>query len=448
METLLKRFERPVPRYTSYPTAPHFSEAIGPVDYARWLKDIPEDQPLSLYAHVPYCDTLCWFCGCHTKITAKYEPIASYLEVLLKEVDLAVAALGQTRPVAHIHWGGGSPTILTPSDIERLAGKFTDNFDLTADAEFALEIDPRGVSEDLVAAIARAGFNRASLGIQDVNEKVQKAINRVQPMEENRALVEHLHKHGITRINLDLMYGLPFQTDDHIRRTVEEALTLEPSRIALFGYAHVPWMKSHMKMIKDETLPGPVARLRQSLIAAEELEKAGFVRIGLDHFARSDDPLAIAATNHTLSRNFQGYTTDRAEALIGFGASAIGSLPQGYIQNAAPIHDYRTAIEAGEFAIVKGIALDNDDRTRRAIISDLMCHMEVDLAAHATDPARALDQFASEWVALEEFERGGLLTREGTVLRLSETGRVFMRPIAAVFDVYLSTGKGRHSIAV
>lgn len=448
LEKLLKRYEQPVPRYTSYPTAPHFHEGIDAPTYGAWLRDLPEDLPLSLYAHVPYCDTMCWFCGCHTKITAQYQPIAAYLDVLLQEIDLVAKTLGSKRSTSHIHWGGGSPTILKPEDVIRLAGKLTSLFDLTSDAEFAVEIDPRGVSEDMVKAITSAGFNRASLGIQDVNLKVQEAINRVQTMEENRHLVDLLHKHGLDAINLDLMYGLPFQTDDHIRETVAAALSLEPSRIALFGYAHVPWMKSHMKMIKDETLPGPVDRLRQSLIAAEELEKAGLIRIGLDHFARADDPLAIAASSGNLARNFQGYTTDSASALIGLGASSIGSLPQGYVQNDPATHNYRRSIEAGEFATLKGVELDRDDRLRRSIINELMCHMEVDLSDILKIEDLPANYFATELAALAAYEEEGLLQIEDQSICLSEKGRVFMRPICAQFDAYLSSGKGRHSIAV
>jgi oxygen-independent coproporphyrinogen-3 oxidase len=448
LKALLERHEKPVPRYTSYPTAPHFHEDIGPDTYREWLSDIPSDVKLSLYAHIPFCDTLCWFCGCHTKITARYEPIAAYLEILLKEIALAGEVLGKGRPISHIQWGGGSPTILTPDDVRRLAGQFTSRFELTEDAEFALEIDPRGVEPELVKAIGEAGFNRASMGMQDANLKVQEAINRVQTMEENKRLADLLRANGIDRINLDLMYGLPYQTEDHIRTTVAEALTLDPSRIALFGYAHVPWMKTHMKMIKDDTLPGPVDRLRQSLIAADELVNAGFVRIGLDHFARPDDGLAIALKEGRLGRNFQGYTTDKSTALVGFGASAIGSLPQGYVQNTLPVHEYREAIEAGQFAVAKGVAVDKDDLLRREIINELMCHMKVDV-----DPI--LERFGlekgylnAELDTLKGFEDEGLITRQANAIDLTETGRIFMRPVCATFDAYLSKGKGRHSAPV
>ncbi len=445
---LLERYEKPVPRYTSYPTAPHFHDGVDAAVYSGWLKDIPRDTPLSLYAHVPYCDTLCWFCGCHTKITARYEPIAAYLDLLLKEIDLIADITGEGRPVSHIHWGGGSPTILTPDDVKRLAGRFTSHFELTEGAEFALEIDPRGVKPELVEAIAESGFNRASLGIQDVNQKVQEAINRVQTDEENKTLIELLRKNGITRVNLDLMYGLPFQTEAHVRTTVKTILDLEPSRIALFGYAHVPWMKTHMKMIKDETLPGPVERLNQSLAAADELMKAGFVRIGLDHFAREDDPLAIAAMSGTLARNFQGYTTDSASTLIGFGASAIGSLPQGYVQNNPAIHDYRKSVEASIPATAKGVALDADDRMRRELINELMCHMEVDVEVVLNKHKMPVETLDIELASLSEFERDGLMTQTGRHIKLTETGRTFMRPVCATFDAYLGKGKGRHSAAV
>jgi oxygen-independent coproporphyrinogen III oxidase len=447
-EALLKRFDQPVPRYTSYPTAPHFHDGIDGGAYKTWLEELPQDRPLSLYAHVPFCDTLCWFCGCHTKITQKYEPVASYLEVLLKEIELVANILGKGRSVSHIHWGGGSPTILNPADVQRLGLAFTSNFTLTPEAEFAVEIDPREVGEDLVAAIADAGFNRVSLGLQDVNPKVQEAINRVQPMSINRKMADMLHAHGITALNLDLMYGLPYQTEDHIRTSVREALTLNPSRIALFGYAHVPWMKTHMKMIKEETLPGPAARFQQAEIAAEELVKAGFVRIGLDHFAHPDDSMAKALAKNDLHRNFQGYTVDDAAALIGFGASAIGSLPSGYVQNHLATHKYRDDVEAGRLPVAKGIALDDDDRARRAIIGELMCHMRVDLKSCGAEHGFLPEDFSAELTKMDEFEEAGLLERDGDVIVLTEVGRIFMRPVAATFDSYLGKGKGKHSAAV
>jgi oxygen-independent coproporphyrinogen-3 oxidase len=456
INALLKKFDQPVPRYTSYPTAPHFHDGIDAEKYRQWLEALPEDRTLSLYAHIPFCDTLCWFCGCNTKITQKYEPVSSFLEVLLKEIDLVADVLGKGRPkshkVSHIHWGGGSPTILTPVDIKRLGDAFTSNFTLTPDAEVAVEIDPREVGEELVAALAEAGFNRASLGLQDVNLKVQEAINRVQPMSVNRHMVEMLRAEGITALNLDLMYGLPYQTEDHIRTSVSEALSLGPSRIALFGYAHVPWMKTHMKMIKEETLPGPDARFAQAEIAAEELVKAGFIRIGLDHFAHPDDSMAKALAADSLHRNFQGYTVDDAAALIGFGASAIGSLPSGYVQNHTAVHDYRRDVEAGKLPIAKGVALDADDRLRRDVISELMCHMKVDLDDLTARHGFTTDYFTSELEKMTEFEEAGLLTRDGDTLTLSETGRIFMRPVAATFDSYLAKtkgqGAGKHSGAV
>ncbi len=448
INTLLKRFDQPVPRYTSYPTAPHFHDGIDAATYQAWLEALPQDKPLSLYAHVPFCDTLCWFCGCHTKITRKYEPVAAYLEVLLKEVDLVAGVLGKGRSVSHIHWGGGSPTILSPRDVKRLGKAFTSNFTLTPDAEFAIEIDPREVEEDLVAAVAEAGFNRVSLGMQDVNPKVQEAINRVQTMEVNHHMVDMLHAHGITALNLDLMYGLPYQTEDHIRTSVAQAMTLKPSRIALFGYAHVPWMKTHMKMIKEDTLPGPEARFAQAEIAAEELIKAGFLRIGLDHFAHPDDSMAKAFQADNLHRNFQGYTVDDAAALIGFGASAIGSLPAGYVQNHAATHQYTEAVEAGILPVGKGIALDDDDRVRREVISQLMCHLKVDLDDVTARYKIAPNYFAAELDKMAEFEDAGLLTRKGNAIALTETGRIFMRPVAATFDSWLGKGQGKHSAAV
>jgi len=449
---LLKRFDRPVPRYTSYPTAPHFHEGVDGAVYRSWLAELPHEQPLSLYAHIPFCDTLCWFCGCNTKITQRYEPVAAYLDLLLQEIELVAGVLGTKRAASHIHWGGGSPTILKPADIKRLGSALTAHFTLTDRAEFAVEIDPREVGEALIAALADVGVNRVSLGLQDVNLIVQEAINRVQPMTVNRQIVRMLRGHGINAVNLDLMYGLPHQTEENVRTTVREALSLDPSRIALFGYAHVPWMKTHMRMIKEDALPGPEDRLRQAEAAAEELERAGFVRIGLDHFAHADDPMTRAMQDGTLQRNFQGYTIDDAAALIGMGASSIGALPQGYVQNHTAMQQYRDAIDAGHLPTAKGIALDDDDRARREIIRELMCHLEADLGAVAQTYGLPPNAFTPERAAMAEFEEAGLVSCKGERIALTEQGRLFMRPVAAVFDRYLNKtkgqGKGKHSVAV
>ncbi|MFQ5845186.1 MAG: oxygen-independent coproporphyrinogen III oxidase, partial [Planctomycetota bacterium] len=301
---ILAKYDRPVPRYTSYPTAPHFHDRIGPQAYADWLAEIPPDEPLSLYVHIPFCDSLCWFCGCHTKIVRRYAPVRDYLEVVGRELDLLVERLGGPRRLRHLHFGGGTPTILEPRDVREVGRLLHRHFTFGEETDFAVEIDPREVRREMLAAWADIGLTRASLGVQDVNPDVQEAVNRIQPFEVTARVVEWLRASGIRGINFDLMYGLPLQTAEHLLVTVDKALTLEPERLALFGYAHVPWMKRHQRLISDSDLPGARDRLIQSEAAHGRLAAAGYVPIGLDHFARPDDPLARALENGTLHRNF------------------------------------------------------------------------------------------------------------------------------------------------
>ena len=447
-DALIAKYGGPVPRYTSYPTAPHFSEAVGPADYGDWLAKVSADTKLSLYLHVPFCDTLCWFCGCHTKIVRRYEPVAAYFEVLIEELRLVADRLGGRRPVQHVHLGGGSPTILSGDDHARLAAVLRRHFDLQPDAQVAIEIDPRGMTENDVAALAAAGVNRASLGVQDIDARVQQAINRIQPFEETAAVVEMLRAAGIEALNLDLMFGLPHQTVDGLGRTVERALTLAPNRIALFGYAHVPQMKSHMRLIPEDALPDSAERWAQQDAAAERLIAAGYWQIGLDHFARPDDSLARALDGGHLRRNFQGYTDDRAPVLIGLGASAIGELPQGYVQNQVPMRAYAKAVQAGALATAKGIALSADDRLRRAVIERLMCELAVDLDQICAEQGADGSDFGPELARLAALEQDRLVERDGRMIRITEAGRPLLRSVACVFDRYLGRGQARHSQAV
>ena len=291
---LLAKYDRPVPRYTSYPTAPHFHAGIGPAACRDWLAEVPAGLPVSIYLHVPFCQELCWYCGCHTTVARRYRPIAEYLELLLRELELVADALGGRRPVAHVHLGGGTPTMLAPDDLRRLGERLRERFAITADAEVAVEIEPRPLAPDTVGALAAIGVTRASLGLQDVNPEVQRAINRWQPFEVTERAVDWLREAGIRGINLDLIYGLPHQTVARVLRSVEAALSLRPDRVALFGYAHVPWMKRHQRLIDEAALPGPMERAAQLEAAAARLGEAGYVAIGLDHFALPEDSLARA----------------------------------------------------------------------------------------------------------------------------------------------------------
>jgi oxygen-independent coproporphyrinogen-3 oxidase len=447
-DKLLQAYARPVPRYTSYPTAPHFSDAVGTSVYADWLGRLRVGASLSLYAHVPFCDTLCWFCGCHTKITRRYRPVAEYLAGLKKEIA-AVAELTDSRcKVRHMHWGGGSPTILKGEDLRALADALRAAFSFDAAAEFAVEIDPRGLTDDQLDALAAAGVTRASVGVQDFNPDVQKAINRVQPFAETRDVIAGLRARGIAAINIDLMYGLPHQKPAGIAETIDKVLTLGPDRIALFGYAHVPWMKRHQQMIPQDSLPGVDERFSQAEFSARLLVDAGYRRIGLDHFARPDDPLSKAAANGTLRRNFQGYTTDAADALLGFGASAIGRLPEGFVQNQVPIADYLRHVEETGLATARGYGFTADDLRRAHLIERLMCDMSLSWSQIERRIGPAFDLRAEAEEPLSAFARDGLIAMSRDGFAITERGRPFVRTICAAFDAYLKDSGARHSIAV
>jgi len=445
---LLARYDRPVPRYTSYPTAPQFHAGIDAAVYRRWLGELAPEAILSLYLHVPFCRRLCWYCGCHTTVARRREPVAEYLSLLLAELDLVSDALGTRHAVGHVHFGGGTPTILAPDDLLRLGLRLRRSFDVRPDAEIAVEIDPRELDEATVAALAEIGVTRASLGVQDVNPVVQRAINREQPFELTERAAARLRAAGIRDLNVDLMYGLPYQTEARVLRSIDAVLGLSPARIALFGYAHVPWMKRHQRLIEETALPDQAARAAQFEAASARLLDAGYVAIGLDHFARPDDALAIAQREGRLHRNFQGYTTDAAPALIGCGASAIGSLAQGYVQNAVPLPEYREAIRSGRLATVRGIEIDDEDRLRRAVIERLMCQYGVDLDELCRHFAWPVDRFAPELETLARFEADGLVRIEGHEVRVEPPGRPLVRSVCAIFDRYLERGQGRHSRAI
>ncbi len=443
---LLAKYDQPVPRYTSYPTAPHFHAGIDAAAYGRWLEALDPALPLSLYFHIPFCDSLCWFCGCNTRVVNRYEPVSTYFELLKREIALVAEKLGR-RTVSHMHFGGGSPTMLSPDDIRRLGDFVWGLFDRTPDAEIAVEIDPRGLQYETVRAFAEIGVNRASIGVQDVNRQVQEAVNRIQPLSSTAEAMAALRAEGVDRINIDLMYGLPFQTVSRVLHTVECILPLRPDRLAVFGYAHVPHMKPHMNLIPGHALPGRDERFRQQQAIAGRLVEAGYARIGLDHFAKDSDPLVPALREGRLHRNFQGYTVDPAEVLIGFGASAIGALPQGYIQNVTAMPEYRKAIGEGRLPVARGIELTPEDRLRRAIIEQIMCHMKVDLTAMQQAAGLALDLDA-EHTALAALAGDGLVKLDGDILTVPEEARPLMRSIACMFDAYLATGKAKHSRAV
>ena len=440
--------ETAAPRYTSYPTAPQFKQDVTANRYASWLSALPEAARLSLYIHVPYCAQLCNYCGCYTKAVRRRDPIDDYAERLLEELTLLGPHIGG-RKLAHLHWGGGTPSILGSNWIAGIHTKLGEIFDSTGACEHAIELDPRHVSRELVESLAGIGVNRASLGAQDFTASVQRAIGRIQPFEMVGRSIAALRNAGIERINLDLMYGLPRQSVEDIRRSAALAASLRPQRLAYFGYAHVPWIRKHQRLIDEATLPGAAERLEQAEAARETLVAAGYVPIGLDHFALPHDELAEAARVGALHRNFQGYTTDQADALIGIGASAISRLPQGYVQNLPDIGRYAGAIASGQFATARGLALSADDRLRGRIIERLMCDFSIDLEAMASkNDFAAIDGFTRELQALNPLEAEGLVRRDGKRIVVTEKGRPFVRLVAAVFDAYLPNSSARHSIAV
>ena len=445
---LAKKYAAPVPRYTSYPTAPHFSPFTDKELYGAWLQELDPAKPVSLYLHVPFCNQMCWYCGCHTKITKKYAPIAEYADALRAEIRTIVKALPAKMRVSHIHWGGGTPSILSAEDFKSIMAMIDEHFEMLPDAERAIEIDPRTADAAKIQALAEAGINRASLGVQDFNPVVQEAINRVQSFEMTADVVKALRANGIEKINFDLMYGLPLQGVADVIRTVELSHELKPDRVALFGYAHVPWMKTHMKLIHDEDLPGTDQRVQQAISAAEELVELGYVQIGLDHFAAPHDEMAIAHKARRLHRNFQGYTTDAADTLIGIGASSIGSLPQGYVQNVVPIGDYKKLVLNNGFSVAKGITVSTDDKIRRDVIERLMCDLTVDLFEVLAKHGETPEFFDEEIARLKSFQQDGLITIESGRVTVSEQGRYLVRTICAVFDTYLQNGAGKHSRAV
>jgi oxygen-independent coproporphyrinogen-3 oxidase len=444
---ILRYADARVPRYTSYPTAPQFTPAVGEGEYRAWLAAVPAAATASLYLHVPFCQSMCWYCGCHTKVAARDAPVQAYLAQLEREIALVAAALPAGVRVGHIHWGGGTPTIAGPEGFRRLMRHLRERFRLAA-AEVAVEADPRALPPDMVEALAEAGVTRVSLGVQSFDAKVQASINRVQDFGAVLHSVVALRRAGIPGLNLDLMYGLPDQTAAGCAETAGLAAALRPDRLAVFGYAHVPWMKPHQRLIDEAALPDAAARLDQFAAIAARLAAHGYRAVGLDHFARPEDGLARALAAGRLRRNFQGYTDDASDALIGLGASAIGTLAEGYVQNTPSLNEYARRVEAGRLGTARGLRLSPEDRLRREVIERIMCTQRVDLAAVAHRHGFPDEVFARERETLARLAEEGVVRLDGPVVALAPDCRLLMRTVAAVFDAYLAQGAGRHARAV
>ncbi len=446
---IAKYFSARVPRYTSYPTAPHFSAEVDAKRYETWLSRIDPRSDLSLYLHVPFCRQMCWYCGCNMRVIARYSPVTSYVDTLIREIDLVARAVPQGVAVRHIHWGGGTPTALAPEDMIRIDQHVRSHFNIAAGAEIAVEIDPRTFTPENAVALGEIGCTRASLGVQEFDEKVQTSINRVQPVSMIEDSLRLLREQGVNAVNFDLMYGLPYQTAATLRQTVEQAAVLGPDRIALFGYAHVPWMAKNQRMIPEEALPTPLMRFEQANAAGDALADHGYVRIGLDHFAKPDDSMAVALREGRLHRNFQGYTDDDGRTIVAFGASAISSLPDGFAQNIVETGAYSRAVNSGVLPIAKGIVFRGEDKMRGAIIERLMCDMEVDLDQIRKEYASGQGDFFEEMSQLRGLEEEGLVELKGNRVRVPEDARPALRVVCAVFDSYLAQSTElRHAAAV
>ncbi|MBP2234934.1 oxygen-independent coproporphyrinogen-3 oxidase [Sinorhizobium kostiense] len=439
--------EARLPRYTSYPTAPRFSPAIDDRTYGDWLSASAPERPASLYLHIPFCRSMCWYCGCHTTITQRDQPILDYLHMLREEVHLVSAKAKARLSIDHVHFGGGTPTIMRPEEFLALTELLREHFDFASAAEIAVEIDPRTLEPEMATALGEAGVRRASLGVQSFDPVVQKAINRIQSEGQTMEAVTRLRKAGVDSINFDLIYGLPHQTVDSCIATTEAAIKMAPERFAVFGYAHIPSFKKHQKLIDEKALADAEGRVAQAEAIAATLVAAGYRRIGLDHFALPNDSLATAQASGRLHRNFQGYTTDACETLIGLGASAIGRMRDGYVQNEVPPGLYAQRIASGRLATVKGYRLTAEDRLRASIIERLMCDFAVDVpalaSAHGFDPQMLLRGNAK----LAMLENDGILENADGIITLREGGRFLIRAAAAAFDAYIDQSGRTHSKA-
>ncbi len=438
---LLKKYDRPGPRYTSYPTAPQFHQNFSASTYEEELKRSNAEkpgEPISLYFHLPFCDTLCYFCGCTMIITRSRERIAHYVEVLKKEIEMVSSRIDSSRKVVQLHWGGGTPTYLNPDEIADLMGHIHNHFSFDEKAEISVEIDPRGLSDEHLPVMREAGFNRMSMGVQDFNEKVQKTINRLQPEALTRRILEQGRKLGYESINLDFIYGLPYQTPQTFESTLDTILDINPDRLAMFNYAHVPWLKKHQNVIPENELPSADNKLAMLKMIIERLTESGYVFIGMDHFAKPDDLLSVAMNNHTLHRNFQGYTTYAGAEVFAMGMSSISQLYNSFAQNHKDIKTYEKDVQEGRLPVHAGYQLDDDDKLRRFVIMDLMCNNR--LIKEDVNKRFGIDfdsYFADALEKLKPFTEDNLLVLEKDRIIVNKTGRLVIRNMAMAFDRYL-----------
>lgn len=443
LQRLLDTYARPVPRYTSYPTAPHFHADFTPADYQARLRQADAqrpDAPWSLYLHLPFCQQRCSFCACNVIVSPQRAPVLDYLDHIKREADLVAAHIPNRRTVRQLHLGGGTPTYFTPDELTGLLDHLLTHFTLTPDAEVGIEVDPRVTTVAHLEALAALGFNRLSLGVQDLDPDVQRAIGRTQLPAHTEDLIRAGRRLGMTSINVDLVYGLPHQTPSSFHKTLHRVLQWAPDRLAVYSFAYLPWIAGHQRAIDPDTLPDTPQRRALWATARSVLTDAGYLDIGMDHFALPDDALVVAQRQGHLGRNFMGYTTALAPDMIGLGISSIGYVGGAYVQNTRKLSAYRAALAQDQLPVLRGLALTDDDLLRADAIAALMCNLTLDRRALAArfgldDFDRALPDVASR---LEPLIRDGLLIDDGHTLRVTPTGKLFVRNIASAFDAYLN----------
>jgi len=451
---LIKKYDRPGPRYTSYPTAPHFTEEFTSEKYLDEIirtNNQVNAPDLSLYYHLPFCDTLCYFCGCNMIITRNRDRIKEYIKYLKNEIDLLRTYVASGRKVVQLHWGGGTPTHLDPDEITDLISFINTSFEIKADAEQGCEIDPRGLTREHLAALRNGGFNRISMGVQDFDSKVQKAVNRIQPEDMTRQVVSWVRELGFQSINLDLMYGLPFQTMESFEKTVDATIDISPDRIAVFNYAHVPWMKKHMNLINPADLPSAEDKLQILKMTIEKLTGAGYDFIGMDHFAKPTDELSIAQREKKLYRNFQGYSTHAGTDLYGMGITSISQVGKSYVQNKKREREYFDSLNDQTLPIERGVYLSDDDVLRRHVITKVMCDFELDFVSIENQFSIEFENyFGNALNGMKEFIDDGLVSLSNRKLEVTQMGRLLIRNIAMNFDGYIERkeDKARYSRTV
>lgn len=442
---LIAKYNLAGPRYTSYPTALQFSASV---DQGELLADsLAENGPLSLYVHLPFCESLCWFCACTTVITNNRDRADDYLDYLELELRLYRAHMRPGRLVEHLHFGGGSPSFLTFAQLQRLMAMLRANFTFAPNAELSIELDPRTLDEAKVALLAESGFNRASFGVQDVNPDVQRAVHRIQPSSMNRECIGWIRKYGIRSLNVDLIYGLPLQTVASFGATLDEVISYQPDRLAVFSYAHVPWVAPAQKILERQgKLPGPDEKLSMLELIIARLTDAGYVFIGMDHFAKADDSLAVAQREGKLQRNFQGYSTHAGLEICAFGMSSISQTSNSYRQNFKDLEVYQSRLAAGQLPIERGYRLSADDKLRRTLIMRLMCDFAIDFAAMSHLLNVDFKQyFRAELLGLQDMQADGLLLVDDGHLEVTAAGRLLIRNIAMRFDAHWKPAEKRHA---